>query len=232
MPSRVGILLLGCLFFTGCGHRRVHAPLPPPPPAASRTPQAGNEGQLSAKPQVLYSQTGIASWYGAPYHNARSANGAIYNENAMTAANRTLPMGTKVRVTNLATHQSAVVTITDRGPFVPNRILDLSRAAAIKTGVYRTGVARVRMDVLRSPHSAAQGGRWCVQIGAFRHAASANKLRDHLQREFPRANVIAFAGATGHWVRIKPSGQSHQAAKEVAASLRLTEGQAYIVRLN
>ncbi|HET9086553.1 MAG TPA: septal ring lytic transglycosylase RlpA family protein [Acidobacteriaceae bacterium] len=186
----------------------------------------------AAKVRILYSEIGIASWYGAPYHNARSANGQIYNENAMTAANRTLPMGTMVRVTNLATHQSAVVKITDRGPFVPNRILDLSRAAAIRTGVYRSGVARVRMDVLGSPHTGTQTARWCVQIGAFRHAGSANKLRDHLQRQFPRANIIAFAGATGHWVRIKPSGESHQAAKEVAASLHLTEGQAYIVRLN
>lgn len=235
MSARMSALLSCCLLVAGCSHRRVHAPPPPPPPAAEAppaTPQSNAEAGARTGGKVLYSQVGIASWYGAPYHNARAANGAIYNQNAMTAANRTLPMGATVRVTNIATHQSAIVTITDRGPFVPNRMLDLSRAAAIKTGVYRAGVARVRMDVLRSPHSAMQGGRWCVQIGAFRHTGSANKLRDRLRKKFPAANVIAFTGATGHWVRIKPSGQSHQSAQEIASSLRLTEGQAYIVRLD
>lgn len=231
--AQVSVLLLCCLLIAGCSHRRVHAPQPPPPPVeAAPAAQPNQQEQARAKRKVLYSQVGTASWYGAPYHNARSANGAIYNENAMTAANRTLPMGTVVRVTNLATRQSAVVTITDRGPFVPNRMLDLSRAAAIKTGVYRAGIARVRMDVLRSPRPATQGGQWCVQIGAFRRAGSANKLRDRLQRKFPAANVIAFAGVTGHWVRIKPAGKTHQAAKEIADSLRLTEGQAYLVRLD
>lgn len=232
--ARMSVLSICCLLIAGCSHRRVHAPPPPPPPteAVPSAPQVNKADKSNATEKVLYSQVGIASWYGAPYHNARSANGAIYNQNAMTAANRILPMGTMVRVTNLATHQSAVVTITDRGPFVPNRMLDLSRAAAIKAGVYRAGIARVRMDVLRSPRSVAQGGRWCVQIGAFRHSGSANKLRDRLQRKFPAANVIAFTGSTGYWVRIKPSGQSHQAATEIAASLRLTEGQAYLVRLD
>lgn len=233
--GHMSALLICCLFVAGCSsHRRVQASAPPPPPAetAPATSQARHAGKPNPERHILFSQVGIASWYGAPYHNARSANGAIYNQNAMTAANRTLPMGTVVRVTNLATRQSAIVTITDRGPFVPNRMLDLSRAAAIKTGVFRAGTARVRMDVLRTPRSIDQDGRWCVQIGVFRHRGSANKLRDRLQRKYPAANVIAFTGATGHWVRIKPSGRSHEAASQIMASLRLTEGQAYLVRLN
>src|SRR6202008_303422 len=91
--------------------------------------------------------------------------------NAMTAAHLTLPMGTMVRVTNLTTNQSAVVKITDRGPFVRGRIIDLSLAAAKANGIYRRGVARVRVEAWTPPPStsptAIPGGRWCVQVGAF-----------------------------------------------------------------
>lgn len=242
LRTQVVALLFFSLWTAGCSHHhRLQAAAPPPPPTPqavpSPSPQASNRTtsprrSRPAPGKILYSEVGIASWYGAPYHNARTANGAIYNENGMTAAHRTLPMGTIVRVTNLATHQSAVLTINDRGPFVPNRILDLSRGAAIKLGVFRTGTARVRIDVLRSPHSASPDGRWCVQVGAFRRAASADRLRDQLRQRFPRASVIAFAGATGHWVRIRPAGESRRSATEVASSLHLREGQAYLVRLN
>ncbi len=228
-----GLLVL-CLLVAGCSHHRVRVSAPPPPemeqPAEPLPPSAGHAENRHEK--VFSSEVGIASWYGAPYHNARGANGQIYNQNAMTAAHRTLPLGTVVRVTNLATRQSAVVTVTDRGPFVRGRVLDLSRAAAIKTGVWRTGTARVRIDVLRDPPSASRDGRWCVQIGAFHHAGSAKKLRDHLQSQYPRANVIDFKGATGYWVRIRPEGQSHRAAQQVASVVRLSEGAAYIVRLD
>jgi rare lipoprotein A len=177
---------------------------------------------------------GIASWYGAPYHNARGANGKIYNQNAMTAAHRTLPLGSVVRVTNLATRQSTVVTVTDRGPFVRGRVLDLSRAAALKIGVWRAGTARVRIDVLSTPSSASPEGRWCVQVGAFQHERSAKKLRDHLQNRYPGANVIDFKGVTGYWVRIRPQGQSRRSALEVAQMVRPSEGDAYayVVRLD
>jgi rare lipoprotein A len=230
-------LFILCLLVAGCSHRHVQAPAPPPPPAEEQppaesvppppAPEAPRHGG-----KVIYSQVGMASWYGSPYHNRRSADGKIYNQDGMTAAHRTLPFGTVVRVTNLATRQSAVLTITDRGPFVPNRMIDLSRAAAIKTGVYRTGVAKVRMDVLRSPQAIGAGGRWCVQIGVFRHSSSAIRLRNHLQHEFPDANVIEFTGPTGHWVRIRPSGEAHRAAVDIARSLHPAEGQAYVVRLD
>jgi len=78
----------------------------------------------------LASETGLASWYGPPYHARRGSNGEIYNMHAMTAAHRTLPLGTIVRVTNLKTNHSALVRITDRGPFIPGRVVDLSRSRA------------------------------------------------------------------------------------------------------
>ncbi len=227
-------VLLLCVLLSGCGHRRARVAPPPSPPEMEQPvpPAPAPERSQNNRGRVLSTEVGLASWYGAPYHNARGANGQIYNQNAMTAAHRTLPLGTVVRVTNLATRQSAVVTITDRGPFVRGRILDLSRAAAIKIGVWRTGTARVRLEVLRSPPAAAREGRWCVQIGVVRRSGSAKKLRDHLQRQYPRANVIDFKGATGYWVRIKPSGESYRSATNVARDVVLSEGEAYIVRLD
>jgi len=224
-------LLAICLLMAGCSHhRRVQAPAPPPPPI-EHAPQPYSENPPPPS-RPLRSQVGIASWYGAPYHNARGANGKIYNQNAFTAAHRTLPLGTVVRVTDLATHRSVIVTITDRGPFVPGRILDLSRAAAIKIGVWGPGTAWVRIDVLRYPPAALPDGRWCVQIGVFHHRGYADKLRERLQREYPSANVIDFRGATGYWVRIRPYGESHRSAEQIARLVDPPEGRAYIVRLD
>jgi rare lipoprotein A len=88
---------------------------------------------------------------GPPYHNRQGANGKVFDENAMTAAHRTLPMGSLIVVTNEKTGQSATMRVTDRGPFVPGRVLDLSMASAKATGVYRAGLASVRIDVYETP---------------------------------------------------------------------------------
>jgi rare lipoprotein A len=224
-----------CLLVTGCSHRHVSAAPPPPPPqmeAPAPVPIAPGEEAGRSREHVLSTETGIASWYGAPYHNARSANGRVYDQNAYTAAHRTLPMGSIVRVTNLSTRQSVVVTITDRGPFVPGRMLDLSRAAALKIGVWRTGTARVRLEVLRMPADTNPDGRWCVQIGVLARDRTAHKLHERLQHEYPTAHVIDFKGATGYWVRIRPANSSHRAAIAIARNMRLNEGEAYLVRLD
>ena len=122
----------------------------------------------------------MASWYGAPYHNRRGSNGQIYDMNAMTAAHLTLPLGSIVRVTNLKTGHAAVVRITDRGPFVHGRILDLSLAAAKELDVWQPGVAAVRVEVLKTPTPLEAGGRWAVQIGPFGDQDSAQGLVDLL----------------------------------------------------
>jgi len=228
------LLLCLCTLVAGCRHRQVQAAAPPPVPEipAPAVPVSPPEQIPGAHEHVLSSEVGIASWYGAPYHNARAANGKIYDQDAFTAAHRTLPMGTVARVTNLRTRQSVIVTITDRGPFVPGRMLDLSRAAALKIGVWRTGIARVRVDVLQIPANTSSDGRWCVQIGVFQRDRSAERLHERLQHEYPTAHVIDFKGATGYWVRIRPANSSHRAAIEITRDIRLTEGEAYLVRLD
>ena len=97
------------------------------------------------------SERGIASWYGAPYHGQRSASGEIYDQEKLTAAHRTLPFGTRVRVHRVDRHESVVVRINDRGPFVKSRITDLSRAVAVRLGMTDGGVAPVIVEVVASP---------------------------------------------------------------------------------
>lgn len=97
---------------------------------------------------VTSTLTGMASWYGPGFHGRRSASGEVFNQNDLTAAHRTLPFGTRVRVTNVSTGQSVVVRINDRGPFSHGRVIDLSAAAASNIGLRASGVARVQLEVL------------------------------------------------------------------------------------
>lgn len=231
------------LIVSGCGHRAKVAYAPPPPAAqpstypetwpSTRSPEQypAQQSEESRYGRPLLTEVGIASWYGPPYNNRPGANGRIYNENAVTAADRTLPMGSLIRVTNLSTGESAMMRITDRGPFVPGRMLDLSVGAAKKIGMYRAGIARVRMDVYETPEP-MYGGRWCVQVGAFRHSGAAKKLERHLEREYESASVIEFQGPTGYWVRIRPENGNHSRAVEIANDLRPKEGAAFLVRLD
>ncbi len=174
----------------------------------------------------------MASWYGPPYAGRKGADGKVYDQNAMTAAHLTLPLGTVARVTNLANGESVVVRITDRGPFVRGRIIDLSLAAAKATGVYRAGVAKVRVEAYAGPPSpnAIPGGRWCVQIGAFYNQQDAVQLKNDLLRRYNTAKVIEFAGPTGHWVRINPKLPDKQHADQIAAGIHVPDAEPYVIR--
>ncbi|HZQ22593.1 MAG TPA: septal ring lytic transglycosylase RlpA family protein [Terriglobales bacterium] len=175
----------------------------------------------------------MASWYGAPYNKRRSSDGKIYNMNAMTAAHRTLPLGTVVRVTNTMTGRSAVVRITDRGPFVKGRIVDLSLAAAKATDVWRPGTALVKLQVLEAPAPLDMGGRWAVQIGAFQKAKSADKVVDHLSHKYHDARVLSFPSPVGDWwVRVRVPEDDRHEAEEIAQHTDTPEGSIFLVRLD
>jgi rare lipoprotein A len=187
---------------------------------------------ISGRP--VSTEVGLASWYGPPYAGRKGADGTVYDQNAMTAAHLTLPLGSMVRVTNLMNNQSVVVKITDRGPFVRGRIIDLSLAAAKATGVYRAGVARVKVEAFAAPvrANADPEGRWCVQVGAFAHESDAVKLKEQLMRRYTTAKVIEFAGPTGHWVRINPRQPDKRNASEVAEGIHPKDpaAQPFVIR--
>jgi rare lipoprotein A len=153
--------------------------------------------------------------------------------NAMTAAHRDFPLNSVVRVTNLKTGHSTVVRITDRGPFVPNRIIDLSLAAAKAVDVWRAGTAMVKLEVLSAPAPIESGGRWCVQIGAISSQKDAIRLKEHLLRTFETRQVIEFpAPDGGYWVRVKVPEDDKRRAQEVARETHPDEGNVFLVRLD
>ncbi len=236
------IILLGTALLSGCGHKSTQAQVPPPPaipqekPAATPPPEAttgAEKIEVPAGSKPIFEQTGIASWYGAPYHNRRGSNGEVYNMNAMTAAHLTLPLGSIVRITNLKTDRSALVRITDRGPFVEGRIVDLSLAAAKALDVYVPGTAKVRLEVLQAPASLDTGGRWAVQVGSFAQKKAAVDFAEHLQKRYRTAQVLKFESpAGGWWVRARVLDDDRQRASSLARETTTEHGAVFLVRLD
>ena len=189
--------------------------------------------RASVPPAIIgHTERGIASWYGDPYHGRRAANGEIYDMEKMTAAHKTMPFETWVRVENLSNKKTCEVRITDRGPFIEDRIIDLSLAAAKAADVWQPGTAMVKVEVLSAPAPIAEGGRWCVQIGAFQSEDEARKLKEKLQDRYETAKVIQFSGPTGEWVRLRPAGDDKRIAQEVASKTHVKEGGVFLVRLD
>jgi len=243
--TRIAVIFMGAgmLLLSGCGgHKTAHSQPPPPPPTITPSQPAPNTSAggkpttvpHGAKPagKPIYVETGLASWYGPPYNHHRGSNGETYDQNALTAAHRTLPLNSVVRVTNEATGHAVVVRITDRGPFIEDRIVDLSLAAAKAVDVWRPGTAEVKLEVLSAPAPIAEGGRWCVQIGAFQSEREARKLKEKLQDRYASADVIQFTGPTGEWVRLRPQGDDKRQAEEVASKTHVKEGGVFLVRLD
>jgi rare lipoprotein A len=198
-----------------------------------KTQEEKNDLSVPSDAKPILIQTGLASWYGPPYHNRKSSNGEVYDMNAMTAAHRTLPLGSIVRVTNVKTGSSAIVRITDRGPFIGARIIDLSLAAAKKVDLVRAGVSQVRVEVLRTPAPIDQGGRWAVQIGAFAEEPPATSMADRISRRYHTAKVIHFGSPVGDWwVRVRVLGDDRGRAEEVARDTKTPEGAVFLVRLD
>jgi len=204
-------LLLAALALAGCSkkHHTVAAPAPP---------------------RIIQGETGLASWYGHPYHGRPAANGEIYDMEKLTAAHRTLPFGTWVRVVNLINDKTVDVRITDRGPFVENRIIDLSHAAAAAIELIGPGVARVRLDILSVPTTVENW--YGVQAGAFLDADRAERLRALLERNFGPAHLVQRADSPSFWRVVVGRVPTEQAAAALAQRVRQESGTAFVVRLD
>lgn len=171
-------------------------------------------GSGSAKPYTIRGKTyyplksahgfveeGIASWYGPGFHGKATANGETYNQYAMTAAHKILPLGTQVRVTNLGNNRSVLVRVNDRGPFVDDRVIDLSRAAATRLEMMDKGTARVRVQSLGGLPQIDKGGDikgdFYIQVGAFGKEVNARKLVDILKKTGQKGRL--FLGGNNLW---------------------------------
>ncbi len=176
---------------------------------------------------------GWASWYGPGFQNRHAANGEVYDMHAMTAAHRDFPLNSVVRVTNQKNGNTAIVRITDRGPFVGDRIIDLSLAAAKVVGIWKTGTAPVKLEVLSAPSPVDRGGRWCVQIGAIAKQKDAIKLKQQLMKDYQTREVLQFPSPSGgYWVRVKVPGDDKKRAQEIARRTKVSEGAVFMVRMD
>jgi rare lipoprotein A len=146
-----------CLILSGCATSRPARPTPQPAAKPETKPEAKPEAKPGPTPEAKPTpgpsggQTGEASWYGEPHHGRTTASGEIYDMNKLTAAHRTLPLGTRVLVTNLKNGRAVEVRINDRGPSVDGRIIDLSFAAAKELGAVPSGTIPVRIRVISQP---------------------------------------------------------------------------------
>ncbi len=201
IPRR--LLLVGVvLVLAGCGgpHYQVPRTMYPPP-----------------KPG--WTQVGVASWYGPDFHGKKTANGEVYNMYDYTAAHKFLPFGTYVRVQNLDNGRWVVVRINDRGPFVKDRIIDLSYAAARAIGMIGPGTARVRITVVSPPPRAlAPVGVYYIQVGSFVDPQKAYSLQRALLAHFSSVNVtrVVVNGVTYHRVRVGPFLSREAAQRRLA----------------
>lgn len=176
-------------------------------------------------------QFGIASWYGAPYDGRPSANGEIYDMHKLTAAHRTLPFDTRVRVTNLLNDRDVDVRITDRGPFVDGRIIDLSRAAAERIDLIRPGIVRVKLQVLDVPPNAkVERGPYTVQAAIYPERSDAEQLRRNLSRRFKKTRVVRRDSPQGQWRVFVGSEESIDRAHQLLVRVRTMASAAIVVR--
>ncbi|MCL6582757.1 MAG: septal ring lytic transglycosylase RlpA family protein [bacterium] len=174
---RYSLIFLVCITCLACAARSVRLPKPPP--------------RESLDFPLNYTEEGIASWYGAEFHGRRTANGEVYDMYKNSAAHRYLPLGCYARITNLKNQKSLIVKINDRGPFVKDRILDLSYGAACALGMAEDGLAPVRIELVRLPDQEdRQRADFFIQIGAFLYQANADRLQQQLSPYYPIRQVV------------------------------------------
>jgi rare lipoprotein A len=189
-------------------------------------------------------QEGIASWYGSDFDGRRTASGERYNMYAMTAAHKTLPLGTEVQVTHRETGRKIKVRINDRGPFVAGRIIDLSYAAAHKLGSAEAGTAPVIVEARLppstepaapagpdAPASAAAAGPFSIQVGAFASRANADRLRAQYLPEFREVRNVVIEDNRGTWYRVRAGRfPTEEQAGEAARALEARAVTGFVVR--
>jgi rare lipoprotein A len=248
-PQRIA----AAIFFTaalaaasGCRKHARTASLPPPPVTAPSTadrspnipkptPQRPQQRTPVASREALDAangETGIASWYGHPYHGRPAANGEIYDMEKLTAAHRTLPFGTWVRVTNLSNNKTVEVRITDRGPFIDGRIIDLSKAGARAIDMIGPGIAQVRLDIIRAPQNVdTVPYLFAIQVGAFQEKSRAESLRSSLTSSFHPVRVVERTANPVFWRVLVGEAHTMEEATALAEQVRAHTREAFVVSL-
>ena len=244
-------MLFALAVFAGCGQHHVTSKAPASQPPAGSQPSIGSQptaqpgqpgsSRTSGAPPAIerrpavpgeYVEEGVASWYGVPFNGRRTSNGEIYDMHEMTAAHRTLPFNCVVRVTNLNNGKQTEVRINDRGPFVANRVIDLSMSAAQAIEMIGPGTANVRLEILSGPNPNV--GFFAVQIGAFKVQENAERLKAQMEATYPPVSIATYDSPNGTFYRVRVGRlPSEDAAQKLADKLHNSEQMTtFVVRLD
>jgi rare lipoprotein A len=197
--------------FAACATSRPAELTPPPPPAVIVVPRP------TPTPQVV----GIASWYGPGFDHHRGAAGGVYDQEDLTAASIAFPLGSRVMVTNLDNGRSVEVTITDRGPFLKGRKIDLSHKAARMIGMLDRGTAHVRISLISKPRGSRDVGaplRYVVQVGSFSDAQNAEQVRSKLAPYYPDVHIDQLDADHRRYYRVRMGAFATRSEAEARAS--------------
>jgi rare lipoprotein A len=176
----------------------------------------------------LYRETGTASWYGGDLQGRKTANGEVFDMYGLSAAHRTLPLGTVITVTNLDNSRNITLKVNDRGPFVRTRVLEVSYGAARELGFASKGTATVRIEA-RVP--AEEAGVFTVQAAVFSEEENAKMLRERLRRKYEVVTIVPFESNTGKFYRVRVGAYgSAEKAERIAGKLTLDGLEPVVVR--
>jgi rare lipoprotein A len=220
LKRNIGISLVLVMFLSSCAKKGPppRASIPPPGLRTQQPYQIRGVWYYPLPSAEGYAEEGLASWYGAEFHGKPTSCGEPYDMYALTAAHKTLPLGTYVKVSNLRNGRSVLLRVNDRGPFVSGRIIDLSCRAAQELGSATPGLAPVRVEAVQiaseqqiagntywrvDPVPSFRYGLFAVQIGAFRDQNNANRLKDKMQKGYGTIQVLSFLDREGTRYRVQ-----------------------------
>jgi rare lipoprotein A len=233
----VAVMMAACLLLaSACGRknkRMVSVPSAPRPTGAASSSKSN--GHQASEPMIVhpgYTEQGLASWYGIPYHGRRAADGEIYDMETLVAAHRTMPFNTWLKVTNVSNDKAVNVRVIDRGPFVDGRIIDLSKAAARKIDLLGPGTGRVRLEVINAPKDIPSDDFYSVQVGAFTVYENARQARLRYEQRYGSAELRMRHGRVTQWCVLVGKERSMDAARKLAARLNVENKTVFVVRLD
>lgn len=208
-PIAVGLLLLA----TACATPTSHSPAAPGEKLATIP--------STTAPSTGYRETGTSSWRGREFQGRTTASGEVFDMNVPSAAHRTLPLGTIIHVTNLDNSRSITVKVTDRGPFVRGRALELSYAAARELGFIAQGTAQLRIE---TGDTVPEGGTFSVQVAVYTEEENARMLKERLSRKYETIAIIPFESNVGRFYRVRVGAYSSQEKAERIAGKLVMDG--------
>ena len=218
-----GIIIFSLSLLMACAPRHriiIERELPPPEKKEEIKEEKPAPPEMIEKRETKEVQYGVASWYGPDFHGKTTSSGEIYDMYQLTCAHNTLPLGTTVMVTNLENGRSLELKVNDRGPFVKERIIDLSYAAAQMLGMWEKGTAFVKVEVIGPLIEQVQ--RFTLQVGSFIDENNAQKLADELRRNFENVYVTTVETLTQKYHRVRV-GQFETEESALSTAVKLSQ---------